>query len=126
MWQQDRQSVAPFDFEGLRIRVLTPSNLSSGSIAEIEVPPGSRHRPARSTLSDKYYIGLDGTVSFMVGDKRVSLSSRQVLVIERNEWFTYYNDQKIEAHMLLIHVPPFELEREEIRDELPTTTRPES
>ena len=49
-------AVVSFDFQGLQIRELTPAQLQSASVAEIEVAPGAKHETARSMHSDKLYL----------------------------------------------------------------------
>lgn len=110
------QDVSPFDFDGLKIRELTPGGLSEASIAEIEVAPNCSHRRARSSKSDKIYFCLDGAVSFWVEGRDVALGNRDLLLIRKNEWFDYRNDSQETARLLLIHIPPFEIEAEEFAE----------
>lgn len=117
MWHVMHSNVAPFDFRGLRIWDLTPENLDSASVAEVEVRPGSKHEMARSRKSDKLYICTEGTVSFHVKDEDIELAARDLLVIRKNEWFNYSNDTGNTARLTLIHVPPFDLESEEFREQ---------
>jgi mannose-6-phosphate isomerase-like protein (cupin superfamily) len=119
MWLTRKGEVAAFDFEGLKIRDLTQTNLRSGSVAEIEVPSRRGHRPSRSRRSDKFYVCTDGALAFQVGSRQLVLASGDLLVIERNEWFAYSNEGDKPARLFLIHVPPFELEHEEFADEMP-------
>ncbi len=110
------KDVNPFDFDGLKIRELTPGGLSEASIAEIEVAPGSSHQKARSSKSDKIYFCLDGEVSFWVEGRDVALGTKDLLLIRKNEWFDYRNGQQETARLLLIHIPPIEIEAEEFAD----------
>ncbi len=107
------QGVNPFDFDGLKIRELTPGGLSEASIAEIEVAPNCSHRRARSSKSDKIYFCLEGAVSFWLEGRDVALGNRDLLLIRKNEWFDYRNDNQGTARLLLVHIPPFEIEAEE-------------
>lgn len=107
--------VKPFDFKGLQIRELTPKNLSSASIAEIEVAPEVGHPGARSTRSDKIYICLEGTVAFDVGSKKVILKPKDTLLVHKGEWFSYHNLEHRVARILMVHVPPFDLASEEFK-----------
>lgn len=106
----------PFAFDGLSIRELTPRNLESASIATIDVPPGGRHRTARSSRSDKLYICLEGPISFIVADRELTLGKLDVLHVPTGEWFGYCNESKEPARLLLVHVPPFDLASEEFLD----------
>ena len=106
------KNVKPFDFGGLKIRELTPGDLSGASIAEIAVAPGCSHQRARSNKSDKIYFCLQGAVSFRVEGQAVVLDNRDLLLIPKNEWFDYRNDQEETARLLLIHIPSFEIEAE--------------
>jgi mannose-6-phosphate isomerase-like protein (cupin superfamily) len=108
--------VAPFDFKELQIRELTPADLHSASVAEVEVHPGSRHETARSTKCDKIYICIEGTMSFHVKDEYVKLECRDVLFVRKNEWFNYHNDSGNMARLIIVHIPPFDLESEEFQE----------
>ena len=100
---------------GLQIRELTPVGLESASVAEIEVPPGSRHETARSTRSDKVYICIQGKVTFRVENSGVELETGDVLLIKKNEWFDYVNDTESPVKMVLLHIPPFDINSEEFK-----------
>lgn len=104
--------ITPFDFRGLQICELTPEPLSSASIAQIEVPPEVAHPKAKSTHSDKIYVCVGGTVTFNVGGDQVELGFMDVLVVPRNEWFCYSNRESKVAQLLLVHVPPFNINSE--------------
>ena len=109
----DHDSAIPFDFDGLSIRELTPRSLQSASIATIDVPPGARHRTARSSRSEKLYVCLDGPLTFVVQDREIALGPLDVLHIPMHEWFSYYNESGEPAKLLLIHIPHFDLDSEE-------------
>lgn len=113
MLKIDGAAVSGFDFEGLRIRDLTAGRVGSASIAEVRVPPSGRHRRARSTHSDKYYLVLDGSVEFQVDEENIPLGTGDLLIIEKASWFSYLNRQRIPARLLLVHVPPFDSDTEE-------------
>ena len=106
-------SAMPFDFDGLCIRELTPSSLESASIATIDVPPGARHRTARSSKSEKLYVCLKGFISFVVQNRETTLGPLDVLHIPTHEWFSYFNEGGKPAKLLLIHIPPFDLASEQ-------------
>ncbi len=110
------KDINPFDFGGLKIRELTPRELSEASIAEIEVAPGCSHPRARSKKSDKIYFCLQGTVSFRIEGQDVTLVNQDLLLIPKNEWFDYCNDNSETARLLLVHIPPFEIEAEEFAE----------
>ncbi len=110
------KDVEPFDFGGLKIRELTPSELFEASIAEIEVAPGCSHKRARSNRSAKIYFCLQGAVSFRVEGQDVALENQDLLLIPKNEWFDYRNENTETARLLLDHIPPFEIEAEEFAE----------
>lgn len=108
-------SRVPFEFRGLQIRELTPEDLQWGSVAEIEVPPGSTHDTTRSLKSDKLYICVEGTVAFQVENNNLKLEPMDVLLIHKLCWFNYHNNTEKPARLVLIHTPPFNLANEEFR-----------
>ena len=107
------RNVKPFDFRGLQIRELTPNGLLSASVAEVEIAPGAKHDTARSTKSDKLYICVEGDISFRIENKDVNLEPRDLLLIHKGEWFNYHNKGNAVARVILIHIPPFDIESEE-------------
>ena len=107
----------PFDFHGLKITDFGPPQSDSASLAVIDVPPGAKHPKARSTKSDKFYFCLEGPVSFVVEKQEVSLQTSDLLVISKGEWFSYSNPADKQAKLLLVHVPPFDLNAEVIEGE---------
>ena len=109
----EHDSAVPFDFDGLGIRELTPTSLKSASIATIDVPPGARHRMARSSRSEELYVCLEGPLSFVVQHREIALGPLDVLHIPTHEWFSYHNESGKPAKLLLIHIPPFDLDSEE-------------
>ena len=119
MWHIDKKLKTAFDFEGLRIQDYTEERDCSASVAEIGVPAGARHRPARSSHCDKYYIALEGSVEFNVQGQPLTLEDGSVLVVHKGEWFSYENRADYAARLLLMHVPQFNLDYEEFRDEMP-------
>ena len=84
-------NVTPFEFQGLEIRDFTGTLLDGASFAQIMVPQGAAHPKAKSTRSDKLYVGIDGVVLFSVEGKPVSLEPTDLLVIHKGEWFEYHN-----------------------------------
>jgi mannose-6-phosphate isomerase-like protein (cupin superfamily) len=107
--------VPPFDFHGLRIVDYTRQLVPSASVAHIAVEPGVQHPTTRSTRSDKFYYCLAGPISFVVQDEAIVLGTGDVLVIAKNEWFSYTNATERDVRLLLIHVPCFDLAAEEFR-----------
>lgn len=106
------KDAASFRFGDLRIRDLTVQLLSSASVAHVEVAPGVAHDTAKSTKSDKFYVYITGNVVFEVDAQRIELGPLDLLVVERDEWFAYRNECEHTATLLLVHVPPFDLEGE--------------
>ena len=107
------KNIIPFDWRGIKIRELTPSDIKYASVAEIEVQSGIKHDTARSMRSHKIYICIEGKVVFHLENKEVILEPKDILVIPKKEWFDYQNKDPKTARLLLIHVPPFSLESEE-------------
>ena len=112
MVQVRLEDTEQFDFGGLLIRDLTAGQSLSASVAHIDVPAGTIHPKAKSTRSDKYYVCICGSVEFKLGDREVKLAASDLLAIPANEWFEYRNDSGESAHMVLFHVPPFDLDCE--------------
>ena len=110
------RDVASFRFGGLQIRDLTAQTFPSASIACVEVAPGVAHDMAKSTKSDKFYVCIAGNVVFEVNEERIELGPLDLLVVEQDEWFAYRNESEETATLLLVHVPPFELESEVFRE----------
>ena len=104
----------PFSFFGLSIRELSPEGYDLMSVAEIAVPPGAEHPMARSTKCDKLYVCTAGALTFHVGGKAVQMKPSDVLLIRKEEWFSYQNGASEEGRLLLVHNPPFDLACEEI------------
>ena len=46
----------------------------------------------------------------------MALVNQDLLLIPKNEWFDYRNDQAETARLLLIHIPSFEIEAEEFAE----------
>lgn len=111
------RDIDAFDFQGLKICDYTPGGAESASVAVVEIPPGASHRTARSARSDKFYFCVRGQVAFEVAGQPVTLNPSDLLVISRMEWFSYRNGGDSDAHLLLMHVPPFDLDAEEFLEE---------
>ena len=106
------KNVTPVDFMGLAIRDPAPASLTSASVALIDVPPGTSHPRAKSTRSDKLYVCVSGSLVFLVEDVRIEVGPLDLVVVARDEWFGYENPGEHAARLLLVHVPPFDLENE--------------
>ena len=110
------RNLAPYDFKGLKIKELTPDGLASASVAEVEINPGVKHEMARSLKSDKIYICTEGEIGFHVENEYIRMEPGDLLFIQGGEWFSYQNDKDNMARVILVHVPPFDLESEQFRD----------
>lgn len=108
----ERDTLEPIEFGGLEIRDYTVELDGTSSIAEVTVPAGAQHKQAMSKRSDKYYYVIDGTLSFIVADKVVELSTGDVCIIRRGERFSYENTSRVAAKILLVHTPSFNLAEE--------------
>jgi quercetin dioxygenase-like cupin family protein len=106
-------SITPFTFGDLQIRELTLAGLTTASVAEITVPPAAAHPRARSSKCTKLYTCLDGCINFEVGEEQIELAIGDVLFIPINAWFSYRNATTAPAHLLLMHIPPFDMSCEE-------------
>ncbi len=107
------QNLTPFDFMGLAIRDADLKSLTSASVALINVPPGVSHARSKSNKSDKLYICLCGNLVFTIDETQVEVEPFGLLVVSKGEWFEYGNQCDGTASMLLVHVPPFDLNSEE-------------
>ena len=111
-----RSTLTPFDFEGLGIVDYTEGKDLSSSIAEINVPPGVRHRRAWSTRSDKYYVVLEGLLTFEVDGEFFELEPGDCCIVPHGTHFSYHNTSAATARTLLMHTPRFELEAERFEE----------
>ena len=107
-----RDSIVPLDFEGLQIVDYTPEHDTSSSFAEITVRPGTSHRRAYSTRSDKYYYVVSGRAEFVVQDESYGLEPGDVCVVPKGQRFSYRNTSEQPLKVILIHTPSFDLESE--------------
>ena len=103
-----RESVVPFDFEGLRIRDYTAGAKSRSSLAVIQVPPGARHREAWSSRSEKYYYVAEGSVRFRVDGEERDLEAGDFCLVNQGQRFAYENCAEHTAVLLLVHTPPYD------------------
>lgn len=107
-----RKSIAPLDFDGLRIFDYTAGRSGSSSVALIEVDPGVRHKEAWSRRSDKYYVVISGEITFVLEGTEYAMAAGDVCVVERGRRFSYSNQSDIAATLVLIHTPSFDLAEE--------------
>ena len=107
------KEVTPYHFEGLEVRELIPGLLPAASVAHVEVRPGAAHATTRSSKNDKLYICISGAPTFEVDGNRVDLGPLDLLVIQRDEWFSYRNETDDAAVLFLIHVPPYDSDGDE-------------
>jgi mannose-6-phosphate isomerase-like protein (cupin superfamily) len=105
-------SLAPIDFEGLKIIGYTSARDLSSSMAEITVPTGIKHRKAYSKRSDKYYYVVAGQLEFTVDEESFDLASGDVCVVLKGQRFSYQNDSGKTAKLILVHTPSFDLDYE--------------
>ena len=103
----------PFDFEGLSIVEYTAGLETSSSFAVITVPPGVRHREARSTRSDKYYFVAEGELEFILDGRLLHLRNQDFCIVPRGMRFSYRNRSTHLARLVLVHTPSFDLKAEE-------------
>jgi mannose-6-phosphate isomerase-like protein (cupin superfamily) len=108
-----RGSIAPLEFDGLRIFDYTAGRASSSSIAMIEVPPGARHAEAWSRRSDKYYLLSSGEIDFMLDGESRTMKAGDFCFVARGRRFSYANRSGMLATLVLVHTPSFDL-REEV------------
>lgn len=102
----------PVDFDGLRIVDYTAHQNGSSSLAEITVPAGVRHARAWSRRSDKYYYVINGTISFTIDEETFDARSGDVCIIRQGQRFSYHNNGRNDAKLILIHTPTFDLDAE--------------
>jgi mannose-6-phosphate isomerase-like protein (cupin superfamily) len=107
-----KDSINPFDFQGLEIIDYTAGKDLSSSLAEISVPPGIKHGKAFSTRSDKYYYQVAGHLRFDVEGDLFDLNPGDACLVLKGQKFSYENDSDEPAKLILIHTPSFKLEFE--------------
>lgn len=108
-----RSSMAPVDFQGLRIFDYTADQSLSSSLAVIEVAPGAQHAEAYSRRSDKYYLVTSGEIRFIIDGGAQQLRTGDFCFVERGQRFSYSNQSAEMATLVLVHTPSFAL-RDEI------------
>ena len=107
-----RDSVQPFDFEGLSIRDYTTGLDTRSSLAVIEVPPGARHREAWSARSEKCYYVAAGSVRFLVDGETCDLKAGDFCLVRQGQRFAYENPTETTATLVLVHTPRYDAESE--------------
>ncbi len=105
-------AVQPIDFEGLEIHDYTAGRGTSSSLATIRVPPGVRHRRARSQRSDKYYYLISGQLHFGLEKEELDLAAGDFVLVPQGRSFWYENRAAEPAVLLLVHTPAFLLSAE--------------
>jgi mannose-6-phosphate isomerase-like protein (cupin superfamily) len=103
-----RESIVPFDFEGLLIRDYTAGMAGRSSLAVIEVPPDVHHREASSSRSDKYYYVAEGRVSFQIDGEPHELETGDFCLVRQGQRFSYGNRSRQTAVLVLVHTPPYD------------------
>jgi mannose-6-phosphate isomerase-like protein (cupin superfamily) len=111
-----RSTLEPFDFEGLGIVDYTAGRDLSSSVAEVIVAAGVRHRRAWSTSSDKYYLVLEGLLTFEVDGQFFKLEAGDCCIVRQGTHFSYRNTSNATARTLLMHTPRFDLEAERFEE----------
>ncbi len=107
-----RASIHPIDFDGLQIYDYTAEQVTSSSLAVIQVPPGGRHAEAWSKCSDKYYYVITGNIQFMLDGDEHHLTAGDFCLVQRGKHFSYENRTDELAILLLVHTPRFDLASE--------------
>ena len=108
-----RESVKPFDFDGLRIFDYTANRGLGSSLAVIEVPIGGVHAESWSKRSDKYYYVCEGAVRFVLDHEVHHLETGDFCFVRLGRHFSYANEGTRAAKLVLVHSPSFRLEDEE-------------
>lgn len=108
-----RSTMAPLDFEGLKIFDYTAGRSLGSSVAAIEVAPGARHAEAWSRRSDKYYLVSSGEIEFVLDGEPHTLGAGDFLFVRQGRRFSYVNETSKVATLVLVHTPSFDL-REEV------------
>ena len=107
-----QESIEAINFEGLLIHDFTMGQSTSASFAAIEVPPATKHREAWSKKSDKYYYVVSGQLCFTIDGVEQLLSKGSFCIVPQGQRFSYQNRSAEPVHIILVHVPSFDLESE--------------
>lgn len=107
-----RNALQPIDFGALRIFDYSAGKDCDASLAVVEVPPQARHAEAWSKRSDKYYLVMQGELSFVVEGNASDLAAGDFCFVPHGERFSYSNDSAKTAVLVLVHTPSFRLEDE--------------
>jgi mannose-6-phosphate isomerase-like protein (cupin superfamily) len=108
-----RDDADAFDWEGLQIRDMTHGKATAASLAVLRVLPGRSHRRARSTRSEKQYYVVGGRVRFEIDGVESDLEAGDLCVVSAGTPFSYRNQERSAATLVLIHTPPFDPANEE-------------
>jgi mannose-6-phosphate isomerase-like protein (cupin superfamily) len=108
--------LSPIEFSGLRIFDYTAGRDLGSSLAAIEVPPGVHHAEAWSERSDKYYLVIAGAIRFVLEGRAANLVAGDFCLVRRGQRFSYANETKSTAKLVLAHTPSFDLQSEKFVD----------
>lgn len=111
-----RASLEPIEFGGLRIFDYTATSDLGSSVAWIEVPDGAEHAEAWSERSEKFYLIVQGEITFRLGNENFVLLSGDFCHVQCGDHFSYRNESDAPATLILIHTPSFDLSAEKFAD----------
>jgi mannose-6-phosphate isomerase-like protein (cupin superfamily) len=111
-----KESVTPFDFDGLSIVDYTADENLSASIAEISVSPGVKHKISWSKRSDKFYYIVTGRLQFTLNNEEFELNTGDICIVKKGQKFSYSNSSSEESKIILFHTPSFDLNAEVFED----------
>jgi mannose-6-phosphate isomerase-like protein (cupin superfamily) len=100
------------DFHGLTIYDYTADKREKSSFALIHVPPSAVHGLSWSQRSDKYYYVLRGELEFEIDKKVITLGEKDFCIVHKGEHFDYRNLTEVEAEIILVHTPDFDMDSE--------------
>ncbi|SMB96869.1 cupin domain-containing protein [Deinococcus hopiensis] len=75
------------------------------SLFEASVPPGAGTPPHRQPLEEEAFFGLEGEVSFQVGEERVQLTPGAATIVPRGVPHAFVNASGRPARMLILVSP---------------------
>lgn len=107
-----RSAMSPIDFDGLRIFDYTAGRTMGSSVAMVEVASGAQHAEAWSRRSDKYYLVVSGEIHFVLDEEPYLLKTGDFCFIKQGRRFSYSNEARETATLVLVHTPSFDLHEE--------------
>jgi mannose-6-phosphate isomerase-like protein (cupin superfamily) len=107
-----KEDVNAIDFNGISIRDYTSNCDEKSSFAVITVPPHVSHQISWSTRSDKYYYIIEGSIDFLINEKKHCLKEGDFCLIKKGEKFTYTNNSNEASSLILVHTPTFKIDKE--------------